>query len=102
MTDERPRWGFLQQPVDTRPAGEPVGLHADHQRIQVGDQQAPGHHGPGSGHRWMMIACCIPMVVVVAALIVTGVAGLGAAIYAVVCLALMLPMMRAMPGDHKH
>ena len=48
----------------------------------------------------MMVACCIPMLVVVAALVATGVAGTGAIIYAVVCLAMMWLMMRAMPGDH--
>ncbi len=48
----------------------------------------------------MMIACCIPMLIVVAALVATGVAGTGAIIYAVVCLGMMWLMMRAMPGGH--
>ena len=66
----------------------------------------PGHHDSEhdsgtsghSGHRWMMIACCIPMLVVVAALVISGVAGTGAILVALGCLAMMWVMMKAMPG----
>lgn len=54
----------------------------------------------GQGHRWLMIACCIPMVVVVAVLLATGAAGSGALVFAAICLGMMALMMFAMPGGH--
>ncbi len=65
----------------------------------------PTDEGPHTGHgshRWMMIACCIPMVVIVGVLIATGVAGSGLLIYAAICLGAMTLMMFALPGGHKH
>ena len=62
--------------------------------------RSDGHdgHGGHGGHRWMMIACCIPMLLVVAALLlVSGVAGTGAIIFAGVCVLMMWLMMKAMP-----
>ncbi len=50
----------------------------------------------------MMIACCIPMLVIVGILVATGVAGTGAILFAVICLAMMAAMMFAMPGRHDH
>lgn len=58
------------------------------------------HETGHGGHRWMMIACCIPMLIVVGVLVASGTAGSGAIIYAVVCLGMMWLMMRAMPGGH--
>ena len=49
----------------------------------------------------MMLACCVPMLLIVGALVVTGVAGTGAIVYALVCTAMMAAMMLFMPG-HKH
>ena len=94
MTTPSPDRGH---PHVTREAPRPAdrGLsHADHQHS---DSEHERSHG---GHRWMMIACCIPMLIVVAALVVSGAAGTGAIIYAVVCLGMMWLMMRAMPGGH--
>jgi hypothetical protein len=75
-----------------------------HPYDHVAPYDAPTSHGDnhaGHGaHRWMMIACCIPMLVIVGVLVATGVAGAGAILYAVVCLAMMALMMRLMPGDH--
>ena len=71
----------------------------DHQSTGPG-AASEGHAGHG-GHRWMMIACCIPMVLVVGALVASGVAGAGAIMFAVVCVGMMALMMFAMPGD-KH
>jgi hypothetical protein len=49
----------------------------------------------------MMLACCVPMLVVVGVLVVTGVAGTGAIVYALICTGMMAAMMLFMPG-HKH
>lgn len=53
------------------------------------------------GHHLMMLACCIPMLLIVGALVLTGVAGTGAIVYALICTAMMAGMMLLMPG-HKH
>ena len=67
----------------------------------VQHQPTPAQSGHG-GHRWMMMACCIPMVIIVGILVATGVAGTGAIVYAAVCLGMMALMMLAMPGGHHH
>lgn len=54
-----------------------------------------GHKGHG-GHRWMMIACCVPMLVVAIVLVATGVANSGFLIVAVVCTVMMAAMMGGM------
>ncbi len=68
--------------------------------------QSPHEHpeqggAPRWGHHLMMLACCIPMLVVVGVLVATGVAGAGAIVYALICTAMMAGMMFFMPG-HKH
>jgi hypothetical protein len=53
-----------------------------------------------SGHGWMMIACCIPMLAIAIALAATGVVGYGFILIAVMCTAMMVMMMRGMShGD---
>jgi len=68
--------------------------------------QAPRH---GSrrflAHGWMMIMC-VAMVVIVVALVATGVASAGLPLAALMCVAMMAIMMRAMShggggGDHR-
>jgi hypothetical protein len=56
-----------------------------------------GHGGHG-GHRLMMIACCIPMLVIAGLLYTTGVAGSGVIFGALLCAAMMAMMMFSMPG----
>lgn len=65
---------------------------------------APGGHGPhepdsskgSGGHgRWMMIACCVPMLAIAAIIAISG-AGLGFLAIALVCTALMVLMMGSM------
>jgi hypothetical protein len=59
----------------------------------------PRQDGHG-GHGWLMIACCIPMLVVAVALVVTGVVGAGFIFAALMCTAMMALMMRGMShGD---
>jgi hypothetical protein len=58
---------------------------------------APGHgHG---GHGWMMIACCIPMLVIAIALVATGVVSAGFLVIAVGCTVMMALMMLGMRGS---
>ena len=57
-----------------------------------------GSQNGHGGHGWMMIACCIPMLVIAVALVATGVASPGFILVAVMCTAMMALMMRGM--DH--
>ena len=86
MNDELPHTGHTPQPQ--------VPGHEGH----------TGHEGKGghSGHRLIMIACCIPMLVIVGVLMATGAAGPGVIFYAVACTAMMVMMMRMMPGGRNH
>jgi hypothetical protein len=55
-------------------------------------------HGGPSGHAWMMIACCIPILVVAITLVATGVVGYGLTFATMMCTAMMAMMMRMMSG----
>jgi len=56
------------------------------------DHQPHGH----GGHRWMMIACCIPMLLIAVALVAAGVVGAGFILVAVACTVIMALMMGGM------
>ena len=59
-------------------------------------QERKGSHG----HGWLMLACCIPMLVIAVALLATGVVGIGFVFIALLCTATMALMMRGMShGD---
>jgi Flp pilus assembly protein TadB len=60
---------------------------------QTPQQDKSGGHG---AHSWMMIACCIPMLVVAIILVATGIAGIGFIFAAVMCTVMMAMMMRMM------
>jgi hypothetical protein len=68
-----------------------------HTPIDEGEHQ----HRHGS-HGLMMIACCIPMLIIAGLLVATGVVNPGFLLFAVACTAMMVMMMRAMPGDKGH
>ena len=53
---------------------------------------------PRGGHTWLMMICCIPMVVIVVALVATGAASSGFLVTAGLCVGMMFVMMRLM--DH--
>ena len=61
------------------------------------DQSPPEpHNAPHGGHVLMMIACCIPMLLIAGILFATGVAGAGVILAAVMCTAMMAMMMVGM------
>ena len=60
-----------------------------------GDDMPEGEDHGGHGH-WMMIACCVPMLVIAIVLVATGVAGAGFILVAVMCTAMMAMMMAGM------
>ena len=49
-------------------------------------------HARGGGHRWLMIACCMPMFAVAIVLAATGVIGSGFILVALLCAAMMALM----------
>ncbi len=57
----------------------------------------PGHdgHGGGGHSRWMMVACCVPMLAIAIAIAASG-AGFGFLIVAVMCTVMMAAMMGGM------
>ena len=71
---------------------------------QTGHEQRDPHagHDMKGGHGWMMLICCIPMIVIVIALIASGTAGSGVLLWALGCVAMMAAMMFMMPGGHDH
>lgn len=63
------------------------------------EEHAPTGHG---AHGLMMIACCIPMLVIAIVLVATGVVSASFLIFALACTAMMALMMRGMGhGDGK-
>jgi len=103
MTDELPHTGHTTQPQRPSypPLQQPQVPEHDDRDDHEGSTGHDGHGGHG-GHGLLMIACCIPMLVIVGILVATGVAGSGAILYAVVCTAMMALMMFAMPGGDRH
>ena len=56
------------------------------------ESSASGH----GGHGWMMMICCVPMLVIAAVLVSTGVASVGFLFVAFMCTDMMAMMMRGM------
>ncbi len=78
--------------------------HAERPRVTEGNGIAsakhtvvdPQHMGEHRGHGWMMIACCIPMLLIAGALVVAGVVSASFLLFAVACTAMMAIMMKGM------
>ena len=66
----------------------------------AGQEPDGGAHGAHGGHVLMVIVCCIPMLAIAGLLFLTGVAGSGIIVTALLCTAMMAAMMFAMPGGH--
>jgi hypothetical protein len=58
-------------------------------------------HSGRSGHGWMMIACCIPMLVIAVTLVATRVVGVGLIFGAIMCTVMMAMMMAMMSGGNQ-
>lgn len=54
--------------------------------------------GRGGHSHWMMLACCVPMLVIAISLVATGVVGAGFIVVAIACTAMMAMMMIGMSG----
>ena len=65
-----------------------------------GDTSEDPKPGPDDGHRrnhgWVMMLCCVPMVIIAVALVVTGVASAGFLFTAVLCVGMMAVKIRGM------
>ena len=92
---------------DQGPTADRGGAHQDHAGLPHSDREPQDPHGDhqssGWGHRLMMLACCVPMLILVISLAASGTAGSGALVFALLCVAMMGAMMFLMPGGgHRH
>ena len=85
------------------PHGPVTGPHDALERIPPplpspasGPVPAGAQHGSHGSHGWMMWLMCLPMVLIVGYLLLTGAVGGGAIIYALGCVIMMGVMMRLM------
>ena len=68
--------------------------------------RGPAHEKSHGGHGWMMIVCCIPMLIIAVALVATGAVSASFLLFAIGCTVMMALMMRGMnhmggsPADH--
>jgi Flp pilus assembly protein TadB len=99
-TGQAARWDHPQDHV-TRPQDQ-TSTSGDQRIVDHRSQQEEAGHSGHGRHRLMMIACCVPMLVIVGVLVATGVVGSGFILYAVLCTVMMAVMMFMMPGGHKH
>jgi len=67
--------------------------HTEHNRTNVPEDHHSGGH---SGHSWMMVACCIPMLIIAVVLVATHVVSAGFLFFTLACTAMMALMMRGM------
>lgn len=99
MPDPTPRLPSKDDPHRDHP-GTGTDQHLGHEThfTPAKPGQDPGGH---KGHNWMMIACCVPMLIIVIALVASGTLGAGALLLALGCTLLMVLMMVGMNG-HDH
>lgn len=100
MTDNDTRFGPEDGSHRDHAGAGTAAQHAGHEPDPLSAQQ--GHsHGGHAGHKGMMIACCVPMLVIAIALVASGTASAGLIVLALGCTLIMALMMRGM-GGHGH
>ena len=67
-----------------------------HGMAGTGGHESHSGHGGHGGHGWMMIACCIPMLVIAVVLVATRAVSPAFLVGAVGCALMMALMMRGM------
>ena len=72
------------------------GRVVDDQHQHGGQPASTSGHGGHGGHRWMMIACCVPMLAIAVVLVATGAASPAFLFIAVGCTLMMAMMMGGM------
>ena len=77
---------------DDHVTGADHGGHTEHGHTEHGHTEHGGGHG---GHGWMMLICCIPMLLIAVGLMVSGAASPGILVPAILCTVMMALMMRA-------
>ena len=99
MTDNDTRFG----PKDTARRDHAENANGPHFGHEADRREQDESHEAGgdAGHKWMMMACCVPMLAIAIALVVSGTAGAGVIILAIGC-ALMMAMMMGGMGGHGH
>lgn len=80
------------------PERDTATTHVDGHGIPETHELHPVH----GGHGLMMMICCIPMILIAVLLVASGIAGSGALLWALGCVAMMAVMMFAMGGGHDH
>lgn len=91
--------GRVPRASGQQPDGPPQNPHRageESNRVQ------PHTHAHRGSHHWMMIACCIPMIVLAIALVTSGTANAGALAIALLCTLAMALMMVGMGGSGGH
>ena len=70
----------------------------EHPSYKAPESHKPDGQSSHGGHSWLMMVCCIPMLIIAAVLVATNVVSASFLIYAFACLGMMFVMMRMM--DH--
>lgn len=66
------------------------------QKLNLAGHEEPAEHQGHARHGWMMIICCLPMLLIAVVLVATGVLSVGFLIFALICTVMMALMMRGM------
>lgn len=73
-----------------------LGAHKDEEEPV---RKEGGHRGHS---HWLMMACCVPMLVIAIVLVASGVVGAGAILFALMCAGMMAMMMMGMSRGGGH
>lgn len=96
------RWSApYDSPEENAPYAEGIALRHDHDaHSSDAAEHGEGHEGHGGhgSHGWMVLICCIPMLLIAVGLMVAGAASPEILVPAILCTVMMALMMRAMPG----